>query len=172
MRGAIAVLYAHWEGFIKHSSELYLAYLIERRHDYIELRFNFVALGLRSQLLSALQRGGVEALAKQIEFIHSGLRSRARFSFKNVVDTKSNLSVAVFKDIVSAIGLVYRDEFAVAEKPIIERLLELRNGIAHGEWRKVELSEFSEIYVKIDELLAMFAADLENAALNRSYLRT
>jgi hypothetical protein len=78
----------------------------------------------------------------------------------------------VFREIVETLGLEYRPEYAAAEKPIIARLLELRNNIAHGgDFERIDVSEYEQLHGKIGELLVVFSNDLDNSAATKRYRR-
>jgi hypothetical protein len=47
----------------------------------------------------------------------------------------------------------------------------VRNKLAHGEWRDVHLTEYLELHEKIDEMMNWICEDLETSAAQRSYLR-
>jgi hypothetical protein len=87
------------------------------------------------------------------------------------INTESNLSVEVFQDIVATLGLSYRSEYALAEKVIIERLLALRNGLAHGQWVLIDVVEYEQLREHIDSLLKLFCDEVENAAALESFRR-
>ena len=105
IRCAIALLYAHWEGFIKKSSSYYLEYVASHRLPYKKLAANFVGLALRSKFndLGASQKmSSGNALA---DFFCTKLDTKSAVPYKNVVDTKSNLSSTVLVDILDTLGL-------------------------------------------------------------------
>src|SRR5690348_8519645 len=52
LRGAIAALYAHWEGFVKTACNVYLEFVRHRRLNNNELSVAFLSLALRSKLES------------------------------------------------------------------------------------------------------------------------
>ena len=52
-RSGIALLYAHWEGFIKKSGTYYLEYVSFQRHHIAELRSNFITIILRGKIDTA-----------------------------------------------------------------------------------------------------------------------
>ena len=55
LRIGVCALYAHWEGFVKRTTEAYITFVAGRRLRYSDLSANFVALGLRTQIIEAGQ---------------------------------------------------------------------------------------------------------------------
>ncbi len=169
LRGAFTVLYAHWEGFIKKSGDKYIEYVRIRKLDYGQLSKNFVAIAVKN----LLQQGGAsQKIHDHIEIIDllvNNINTRAKFPKKEIIDAESNLKVDVFKNIILTLGLDYRDEYSVAEKPIIERMLDIRNHIAHGSFRIIDRVEYDQIYKSIDDLLILFRNEIGNAALLQKY---
>jgi pantothenate kinase-related protein Tda10 len=69
------------------------------------------------------------------------------------------------------IGLPYRQEYQTSEKPIIRRLLDLRNGIAHGDESFVNLAEYHQLHDRIDNLLVLYTNEVDNAVAMSRYKR-
>lgn len=171
LRGAITVLYAHWEGYIKTASEAYLEFVRHQRLTCNELAINFVALAAKSKLNDAALSGKSRQHIDLADFFVNHLNRRAQLTSAGAINTKANLKVDVFQNIVQLLGLDYRQEYEAAEKPIIERLLELRNGIAHGEFQRIDQIEYDQLYRKIDELLVLFCNEIDNSAAQKRYHR-
>jgi hypothetical protein len=170
LRGAIALLYAHWEGFVKVAAEAYIGFVNLRRLKLGELAANFVALAAKGKMTSAAESKKPRVHREFIEWLTHEWTARARLPSDAVVTT-GNLSSNVFKAIVDLIGLEYRADFALAETGIIDRLVTLRNAVAHGEWEMVSERDFEELYLRIDGLLSMISNDIELAAIQNIYLR-
>src|SRR6266508_1948027 len=92
LRGAIPLLYAHWEGFVKFAGGAYLEYVAARRLRYEELSVSFVALGIRPRLLDAARRDDAGLQTDLVRFLIEGRSARSVLHYKDGVDTKSNLS--------------------------------------------------------------------------------
>jgi hypothetical protein len=168
-RGAIAILYAHWEGFIKTSASAYIEHVRQQNRKLAELTSNFVALGARKFAESAAQGARWEFQVRFCEFVRTCDSRVSQWPKGFTVGTGANLNVARFRDIVALVGIQYRAEFQTAEKPVLERLLELRNQIAHGDSQFVDLDEYHQLQETIDALLIIFCNELDNAAAMELY---
>lgn len=171
LRAAIAMLYAHWEGYVKVASAAYIEHVRRQRCLYSDLKPNFVALGARAAASRAMQSQKWQFQIEFCEFVMTQSSAQAAWPKNFDVDTGSNLSPAVFRDIVYLLGIEYRPEFQVAEKPIIERLLDLRNRIAHGEYSIIDIEEYRQLNTKVEELLVLFCNQVDNAAATQHYRR-
>jgi len=172
IRGAVAVLYAHWEGFVKAAGEAYLEFVRIRRLSYKELAANFLCLAVHSRLQGARDGAGPAAYLAMVTLLTGPMTERAQLPKKNVINTLSNLNSEGFREIVATLGLEYRAEYTLAEKPIIDRLLELRNNVAHGgDFQRIELEEYEQLYRKVGELLVLFGNDVDNSAIMGRYRR-
>jgi len=170
IRSGVTMLYAHWEGFIKAAASAYLKYVSNKRLTYDEVTTNFVALGMRSRLQSASQTIKASVLNPIAEFFVSGLSSRCDFPHEDAIKTFSNLSSTVFKEIIHTLNFNY-SLYATKEKLIDERLLNLRNNIAHGEELVIDLEEYMNLHDNVFELMETFRNEVDNAASTRHYLR-
>jgi hypothetical protein len=144
LRANYAILYAHWEGFIKSISENYIDYVKLRRLNLQDLKPCFIARIIRS-------KGSNETRINQdiikIEFLIDKLTSRAHFT-DTTVSTKFNLSFVVFKDILKEIGLKIQDIEPIIDYKATSKnnqvnvkrietendsLVKIRNDVAHGK---------------------------------------
>lgn len=168
-RAAVAMLYAHWEGFLKVGASAYIEHVRLQGRKLSELQANFVALSARKLAEGAIQSARWEFQIAFCRAVRERDSVQAKWPKSWNVDTGSNLTVELLRDIILLLGIPYRVEFQLAEKPIIERLLELRNDIAHGKEQGVDPSEFHQLDDKIDELLQVFCNELDNAAAAATY---
>lgn len=168
IRSAIALLYAHWEGFVKRSSGYYLEFVASHRLPYRRLTPNFVGLALRSKFkdLSASEKvSGGAALA---DFFCTSLDKQSSIPYRNVIDTKANLSSKVLIDIISALGLD-ESKFETRLRFIDSNLVNRRNYIAHGEDKFVSLAEYLELHDDVTALIETYRNEIENSSVLKRF---
>jgi hypothetical protein len=170
LRGAIALLYAHWEGYVKSASRAYIDFVHHQRLKYEELAPNFIALGARSLMNQAVTSSKIGQHLAITEFFRNKMGDRCSLPYKVGLNTKSNLSSQVLKDIVTTLGLDY-SFFETKEMLLDERLLKQRNTIAHGEYLLVDIDDYREMSDQVLSMLEVFRTEIDNAAALRTYLR-
>jgi len=164
----VALLYAHWEGFIKAASNAYTEYVSTRGLKFCELKPCFIVLGLRGRLETLAVSRQAESSAEVLEFIQNRLGQNATFNLDNAIDTESNLSSLVFRNITKAIGLS-DSHYSSYYNLIDESLLGRRNKIAHGEYVDLNAKEWRDMADTIVGLIRTFKTDIQNAATLASY---
>lgn len=167
-RAGIALMYAHWEGFVKKTGTYFLDYVSNQRHCISELKSNFVTLIVKGRIDSAHDSKKYSAFDEITKYILNNQQSRAKVPTKNVVDTQSNLSTTVLKEILWCLGLEY-DLFESKEKLIDQKLVNRRNHIAHGQEIEIELDDFSEMVEEVLGLMTTFRNLLENCTITEGY---
>jgi hypothetical protein len=129
-RSGVALLYAHWEGYVKDSCAAYVEYIARRRLRCSELNDGLLITVLES-LGKRMTSGDEEARKALLEAVRQPNDSRARIPKTAMVDTKSNLRYQVLADIFLKIGLPI-ENFATKGNFIDITLCDSRNSIAHG----------------------------------------
>ena len=170
LRASVALLYAHWEGFVKQAVSLYLSYLSSQNLKYEQLRPEIAALALRNHINEFIATNQSSIHARVVRQVREDAGNRARIpSRRDDVKTHSNLSFDRLENILCSIGCdcigyeQYRDL-------IDQELLASRNKIAHGEEEFIALSEWNDLRTQILKILDSIAAQILNSATNRSYL--
>ncbi|MCP4344778.1 MAG: hypothetical protein GY795_04535 [Desulfobacterales bacterium] len=170
IRAGIPLLYAHWEGFIKNSSQHYLNFVNTRRLKYEELASCFIVFGLKKKLnqlsLSRQSRSNTEI----VDFLRTGLSERSALQMKDAIDTESNLSSSVFENIAMSIG-IDPTPFEAKYHLIDDSLLKRRNFIAHGEYMDIDADAYCELADEIIALIRGYKTEIENSAAQQKYLR-
>lgn len=170
IRSAIALLYAHWEGFVKTTSSYYLEFVASHRLPYERLAPNFVALALKSKFQELGASGKVSGANVLADFFCTKLSTQSNIPYRSGVDTKSNLSSKVLQDILLSLG-ISNESFETKMKFIDSNLLGPRNHIAHGEKLELTADEYFELHDEVIALLDSYRNEVENAAVQRLFER-
>ncbi len=169
-RAGTALLYAHWEGFVKLISQGYVSYIDRRKERLTDLQLGLVALAHKNMIKAAGLTGNSQSHKDLVTSLVEGLASRAEFP-DDCIDTKSNLNYATFANILVAIGL--EDGPYVLKKTLIDDvLLDRRNAIAHGDRRDLRRDEFIDLHDSVVPILIQFKEDVARAAESQSFRRT
>lgn len=170
LRASVALLYAHWEGYIKNSIHAFRCYLAHQRPSYDILRPEVAAMAMRNRLdmLSSSNRSKVHT--EVIIKIREESSSRATISTsKDKVDTGSNLNYRRLEDLLTSIGCDC-DRYAEHEDLIDAELLGARNGIVHGEDDYIRLSEWDDLRGIIFGIMIDISSQIMNSAQQKLYL--
>ena len=170
-RCGIALLYAHFEGFTKQAGQAYLEYVAVQRLSNDQIARNFLAMSLSHLMSPVAARRKPSSYERVVElFLDEGAK-RAHIPYKTAVDTESNLSSKVLREIVFTLGLDY-SPFESKEKLVDIRLLARRNHIAHGERLDLDETDYDELHVSIIDILNCLRNQIENAAARRTFARS
>lgn len=170
-RAALPILYAHWEGFAKHAATCYLELVRHQGRSYEDLRENFVALAVRGRIRRARGSRRLSVHIPLVRFLLFEQDQQARFPIAGSIDTESNLSSSVLRDLLETLGLDY-DPWVPRELLIDGSLLKTRNDIAHGERADVDAPTYEQLHSLVLEMLDQIRNCVENAAATRAYLRS
>ena len=168
-RCGVALLYAHWEGFIKLCGSYFLEYVALQRHRNTELKQNLLTLSMRNSINFSTTAKKSSEYEKITVFFLNKLESKASIPFKTAINTESNLSSKVLKEIIWCLGIDY-SPFETKEKFIDSKLLGRRNHIAHGQKIDIDLNEYNEMRETLIEMMTNFKTQIENCAINKDYL--
>lgn len=92
LRFSVPILYAHWEGFVKKSCELYLEFVANKYLKHSELKPQFIALSLTKKL-GNLEIKNLEEKTRTIKFLIDEIEKNSNILTKNVIQTRSNLKL-------------------------------------------------------------------------------
>ena len=170
IRAGVALLYAHWEGFVKAAGSHYLEYVASHRLPHQQLAPNFLALTLRSKFHDLGASEKVSSANALADFFCSSLATRSKVPYKDIINTKSNLSSKVLEDIIAVLGLNH-DQFRLDLKFIDGNLVNPRNHIAHGESLSLTLVEYLTLHDRVISLIETFRNEIENSCIERRFER-
>lgn len=170
IRAGVAMLYAHWEGFVKAAANAYVSYLAHRGDLNRDLQPCFVALGMKNILATAhgSQKSSISISA--VSHLLAEMDKPVRLPKVDAISAQSNLSSTVFLNIVGWIGIdpaPYSTRFNLIDRS----LLDTRNSIAHGDYLVIDPARFESLSDDVLDLLRWFKTDIENAVVNRAFLR-
>lgn len=168
VRAAVCVAYAHWEGFIKESAENYIRFVANQKLKFEELADCFVAIGAKRHIsLLPESRKAVVAIAA-VEFFRSKMNERPKLSIGDLIRTESNLSSAVFENILISIGFdtaLFSSRYHQIDNELVNR----RNKIAHGESLDLDSGACRQLIDEVIFLLRSFKTEIENSATIAAY---
>lgn len=170
IRSGVAILYAHWEGFIKAAGTAYLNYVAMQRLKYEELSDNLIALCMKSQLNLAGHTNKATIYSEVAKFFLTRLSDQSTIPWESAIETKANLKSDVLREVVCTLGIDYK-HYETKEKLLDEKLLKRRNEIAHGQYSSMDYTAFILLYDEMLNLLQLFRNQLDNAATTRAYKR-
>jgi hypothetical protein len=170
LRAGVTILYAHWEGFIKKTGTLYLQFVSNQGHKGNELTSNFLALKFKNQIDSIFSSKKATSSHELIEYFCHKLDNKIKLPKNGLLDTHSNLSSGVLKEINQSLGL-NNYPYEIKKQLIDSKLLNQRNHIAHGNELNIEKNEFLELYDEIFNMMDEFRNQVQNAAATDNYLR-
>ena len=170
IRAGILLIYAHWEGFIKRAAECYLNFVSTQGLPFKRLGFSFLALCARDKIHQLHVASKSSLRTELVAFLLGDLSGRARVPHEGVIDTQSNLTSEVLKEIVHTLGIDYAP-YELKEKLIDATLLKCRNEIAHGQYLRLKLDSFVSVYDEVKTMMDSFHNQIVNAALTGAYQR-
>ncbi|MCD8020642.1 MAG: hypothetical protein LUF92_14010 [Clostridiales bacterium] len=173
LRAGIALLCAHFEGFIKKASNCYIAYVAGQKCLYSDLKENFSALKMEQEfkICAGSEKHSVHKnLLKKYEAL-STKRFTDKYNLdKPYISTHSNPSSTEIGEILMTIG-VETDIFDTKSQYIDSSLLANRHCVVHGERSELEKEDFLSTFNIIMELIDSYKDVIVMAADKKSYLR-
>ncbi len=170
VRAGIALLYAHWEGFIKSASEDYLNFVGNQGHIYRDLKTCFAVFGLKGRLAVLSSSRKAKVNVETLDFLLLEMGRPAKMSMSSAIDTESNLTSTVFSNIAASLDistLPYETKFNLIDESLVNR----RNKVAHGEYLDLSRDKFIVLSDEVLQMMRNFKGDIQNAASMQSYKR-
>lgn len=170
IRAGIALVYAHWEGFIKAASEDYLNFVDQQGHIYRDLKACFVLFGLKGKLAFLHSSRQAKPNIDALNFVVAEMDKPAKMTMSSAIDTESNLTSKVFSNIAASLDistLPYETKFKLIDESLVNR----RNKVAHGEFLDLSAADFIILADEVLHMMRSYKTDIENAASLKSYKR-
>ena len=128
-RLCIPMIYAHWEGYVVSSLKLLIDHLNGLELSAAEVPTKLVVVGLGDAYKTL---SGKQSFGQRVEFTEK-FRELLKMTvkFKKKIDTRSNLKSDVLLELCGMYGFEFGRFCDVTSD--IDRLVNIRNSIAHGE---------------------------------------
>ncbi|HCG5263667.1 hypothetical protein HJ093_12175 [Vibrio parahaemolyticus] len=165
-RMCIPMIYAHWEGFVVDALKIMLKHLNGLKLDSSKLPPNLVVVGLGDAYKTL---SGKQSFQQRIDFTNklNELMSEP-VKFKTKVDTKSNLKSNVFKELCDSFkfdSAKFSDQLAD-----IDRLVNIRNSIAHGEnSMQPDMKNIEKYIVSVKEAMDLLMYEIDDYLTKEKY---
>lgn len=170
IRYNIAMLYAHWEGFLREITSIYVQHVSGQNKKICELTDNFAVIKHKIEFDELSQSKDV---AKNL-IIYKSIKESDHKLFKVSSDFKinadSNLNSKVLRKILTTIGSDisgYSEYFNLIDKELLHR----RNCIAHGDYLEINKRDFEKLSDNILMLMTKIQNFVENGIVEKSYLK-
>ena len=169
-RAAFAMLYAHWEGFIRLAGTAYLGFVGHKGLRFADLKPNFTAASLKSKLQDLGEISKATIVTATVQQLIYNQNDIASFGWAGEVDCRSNLNSEVLAEITCLLGIPFSN-YEMRGQFLDNTLLANRNDIAHGRMVQVEANDFLTAHETVLNLIEQFRTDIENAAAAETYRR-
>lgn len=168
IRAGVPLAYAHWEGFIKTSSELLLNYVSHQGLQNKELSDVYFTHSVKTHVSQVIESTKTISVTNAACFVRDSAEKKAEIRHKNYVDTASNLKSEIFEQIARSLGVnigPYQHLFPYIDETIVNN----RNMIAHGEFIQISISDFHTLIDRVSDLVRMYKTDLENIVIQNRF---
>lgn len=169
IRTSIVSICGHWEGFVKKSALLYLKLIASEELFYKELALSFSGLFLKINHIGKKGTKKTKFYADLVEKLENEKFNESITNSDFIIDTESNLKYNVLEDILFTLNIPAQEY--ETRKMIVDKLLDKRNRIAHGERDSLTFDEYKELKEGILELIEILKTDILNNLTQRKYLR-
>lgn len=169
LRAAVTLLYSHWEGYIKDAATAYLRHITLQQPMLDQLKDNFVAVSLRRRIQDAGHAQTTVLHSQLVQLFRSGLKIVAAIPSAGIIRTRANLKSEVLREIIFTLGLDYTP-FEVKEKAVVDRLVGLRNAVAHGRGAPVDAATYAVLHSGVIEMLDEMKDQVDVSAGKRAYI--
>ena len=166
-RMSVPMIYAHWEGYVVSSLKLLLGHLNSLKLSPSKVPTNLIVLGLGDKYRSL---SGKQSFDQRIVFTDNFKEIfQKAIRFKKNIDTRSNLNGNILEELCNIFGFNF-DVFKELTADI-DRIVMLRNKIAHGENAIIPNSENIVKYIlSISQATDLLLAEIERFLSNEKFL--
>ncbi len=169
LRMTIPYLYAHWEGFALDALKKVVNYFNQLNLQFNDVRINIFVLSLGEKFNYLKSKQSFIQKCEFSENFLANLQNDLKFDKKNI-STKSNLRFNVLTELCEIFGFEQNnfDKY----KSDLDKFVNIRNSIAHGENSYVLSIENFEKYVNlVNDLIFQLQTEIEIYISEKKYLK-
>lgn len=169
LRSSMALLCAHFEGFIKYAANSYVSHVSEQKIPNKLLKNNFIAFKLRAEFKSC-KNTDKNSVHQRLISKYGELENSNFYIKGDAVSTHSNPSSDELKELLCSIG-IETDIFNLKKQYIDTELLSNRHKVVHGERYSIRKEDFETTFNIIMKLLDDFDQVIIEAAESKKYMK-
>ena len=173
-RVGIALLSAHFEGFIKQGANYYVVHVASQNLKLEVLTSNFSSLffdkkfqNISSSNKVSVNQGFIDKFLD--EYYHRSFRVQYTQECP-VIATEGNPTSLKLKEILLSIGLDYVP-YEIKQNYIDSDLLKNRHSVVHGEKINIKKHDFNNTFDNIISIMDMLNDQIIDAAISKLYLK-
>lgn len=173
LRAGIALLCAHFEGFIKKASNCYIGYVAEQGYKYKELKNSFAAIKLDKEFASCAKSEKNTVHSRLLDKYNCIAERRFEEKYdldKPYISTHSNPKVDELREIMSILG-IEAGLFETKEKYIDSSLLANRHKVVHGDKTEFNKDDFFSTFSIIMQLMDDYEKLIIKSVEEQKYLK-
>lgn len=173
LRASVALLCAHFEGFVKKASNYYIVYIASKKIKAEKIKNTLVAIKLKHKIEDCGKTNKHSVHGEMITILENIKEKNFFIKYTDdnpIISTESNPSSKVLKEILKTIG-IESDVFDLKARYIDNNLLKNRHYVVHGERYDLRGSEFMETCSIVLTLLESYKEVIINAAERELFLK-
>lgn len=171
IRAGIALLYAHWEGFLKKIIKIYFRYIYYNGICIKDASSNVKAIMLIKKLKSSqLNKVSWSTLHCIVKTIDEGCY-KLQDTIDEEISAHDNLNTEVLTELLEISG-IDPEPFKIKDKFIDYSLVGMRNKICHGENEDISREQFFQIKDTMLEIINEIKDKILNQAAMKKFKKT
>ncbi|CDN44739.1 MAE_28990/MAE_18760 family HEPN-like nuclease [Paenibacillus sp. P22] len=169
-RAAIALLSAHFEGFIKFAANRYIIFIASQGVSYRNLKNCFLSIKFKAKFDQCNETDKLSVYSSLLDDLEGAQLKNFKVNDDKIIKTGGNPTSSALKEILKSVGLEY-DLFETKRHFIDYSLLSKRHEVVHGEKTDLDPEDFFVTLSEIMETIDRFKTCIIEAAENKLYLK-
>jgi hypothetical protein len=170
-KAALALVYAHWEGYVLFVASAYLSYIAKRKLRFSTLMPSLQAVHLTGRVQEWQSRR--DTIGLRLNIIQT-IKAMEQDQFRRVpddaVNTGGNLNFDRFSDICQVM-MIDATKIVLDREFLDDEIVGVRNRIAHGYYIVVTNERPLRASDYVLSLMRTFRTDIENCIIGKKYTK-